>query len=124
MDARAPSSPTVVLVEDDSALLAALKFALEVEGYAASGFHTGEELLAMQLPSHNACLVIGDKLEGISGLDALETLRARGVSLPAILITSYAPGVRVRAARAKAVVVEKPLLGDSLMARIRALLAH
>jgi len=49
-------------------------------------------------------------------------LRARGVILPAILITSYASSaVRSRAGRVQANIIEKPLLGDALLARIHEL---
>jgi FixJ family two-component response regulator len=80
---------------------------------------TGEQLLEAELPGDAACLVIDYKLDRMTGLDALEQLRGRGVGLPAILITSYAnPQLSTRALRAKAQVVEKPLLGDALLARI------
>jgi two-component system, LuxR family, response regulator FixJ len=75
--------------------------------------------MAQTLPDHNACLVLDYRLESGTGLDALETLRDRGVALPAILITSHPKAsVRERAARLQAVLVEKPLLGDLLLARI------
>ena len=42
-----------------------------------------------------------------------------GVELPAILITSFADaGLRARARRFSASVIEKPLVGDALLARI------
>jgi FixJ family two-component response regulator len=113
------ASPTVVLVDDDDALRQALKFSLEIEGYRVVACRTGEQLLEAELPGDGACLVIDYKLDRMNGLDTLEQLRGRGVSLPAILITSYAnPLLRTRARRAKAQVVEKPLLGDALLARI------
>lgn len=113
----------VVLVDDDDALRNALKFSLEVEGYGVMECRTGEQLVDLDLPTEAACLVIDYKLETLNGLDALEQLRRRGVDLPAILITSYAnPMLRNRARRARADVVEKPLLGDGLLARIHQLL--
>src|SRR5262245_28950818 len=87
--AAAPlAAATVVLVDDDDALLRALRFSLEIDGYVVVTCHTGEELLALELPA-NACLVIDFRLSGLDGLQALDDLRARGVTLPAILITSY-----------------------------------
>ena len=119
----ARAAPLVVLVDDDDALLQALTFWLEVEGYAVRTCRTGEQLVASELPPASACLVLDYKLEALNGLDALEQLRRRGVELPAILITSYAsPVLRGRARRLRAEVVEKPLLGDALLARIHELL--
>ena len=115
----APAAPpTVVLVDDDVALLQALRFSLEIDGYQVATCETGEQLMQMTLPAE-ACLVIDFRLSGLSGLDVLDDLRRRGVALPAILITSYAsPSLHARARRAQATVVEKPLLGDALFARI------
>ena len=116
-------APLVVLVDDDDALREALRFSLEVDGYAVRACETGEQLLELELPPGPACLVLDYKLDALNGLDALEQLRCRGVDLPAILITSYAnPLLRSRARRLNAEVVEKPLLGDALLARIHALL--
>lgn len=116
-------APLVVLVDDDEGLRRALKFALEIEGYKVKTCRAGEQLIDLQLPAQAACLVIDYKLPQLSGLDALEMLRARGVTLPAILITSYAnPELHLRAKRAQAHVIEKPLLGDTLLARIHEIL--
>ena len=116
-------APVVVLVDDDAGLREALEFSLEIEGYAVRACRTGEQLVDLELPPGAACLVLDYKLEALSGLDALEQLRRRGVDLPAILITSYAnPQLRSRARRLRADVVEKPLLGDILIGRIRELL--
>jgi FixJ family two-component response regulator len=111
-----------VLVDDDDALRQALRFALQIEGYEVLDCRTGEQLIELKLPVEAACLVIDYRLDQLSGLDALEQLRRQGVGLPAILITSYAsPDVLRRARRAQAEVVEKPLVGDTLLARIQAI---
>jgi FixJ family two-component response regulator len=116
-------APLVVLVDDDDALREALSFSLEVEGYRVIACGAGEQLVALELPTQAACLVIDYRLNALNGLDALGELRRRGVELPAILITSYAsPLVRAQALRVRAELVEKPLLGDALIARIQALL--
>lgn len=116
-------APMVVLLDDDAALRQALTFSLEIEGYRVKSCATGEELVEQALPDDEACLVLDYRLGGMSGLDALQSLRERGVRLPAILITSNpTPGVRSRAARLQAQVVEKPLLGDLLLGHIHRIL--
>lgn len=113
----------VVLLDDDAALRRALTFSLEIEGYRVRACATGEELVAQPLPEDQACLVLDYRLSGMSGLDVLQALRERGVSLPAILITSNPPpGVRARATRLQAQLVEKPLLGDLLLGHIHRIL--
>ncbi len=116
-------APVVVLLDDDAALRQALTFSLEIEGYRVESCATGEELVEQTLPEDEACLVLDYRLGGMSGLDALQSLRERGVRLPAILITSNpTPSVRSRAARLQAQVVEKPLLGDLLLGHIHRVL--
>lgn len=122
--AAAPAAPTVVLVDDDVALLQALRFSLEIDGYRVVTCESGEQLVETSLPDQ-ACLVVDYRLSGLDGLVALDALRRRGVTLPAILITSYAsPALHVRARRAQATVLEKPLLGDALISCIREVLPH
>ncbi len=118
----APSAakPLIVLVDDDAALLAALTFSLELEGFQVEACESGEALLRRQLPDHDACLVIDERLPGITGLEALRQLRGRQVDLPALLITTNpGPATRRAASAAGVPIVEKPLLGDGLLTSIR-----
>jgi len=124
MLSRSPPA-TVVLVDDDAALRTALSFTLELDGFTIESLASGEELLAYDLPGTAACLVLDQNLCGMTGLDALLRLRARGVTLPAILITSHpGPTVRATAAVLDAVIVEKPLLSDALKIEIETALSR
>lgn len=115
--------PLVVIADDDAALCAALEFSLEAEGYAVETCGSGEALLLKDLPLARACLVIDERLPGVTGLDALAQLRRRGVRLPAFVITSNpGPVTRANADALGAPIVEKPLLGDALLDRIRSVL--
>jgi len=108
--------PLVVVVDDDPAVRGALTFALELDGFDVEAFESGEALLLRQLPNRPTCLVLDQKLPGISGLEALRQLRARDNVSPAILITSHPKRAIVEAAAQAGVpIVEKPLLGDTLL---------
>ncbi len=117
--------PTVLVVDDDPAVRNSLKFSLEIEGFAVRTYPDGAELLKeTDLPGHG-CLIIDYHLPGLSGLDLLAELRNRKVSLPAILITTN-PSATVlnRAAMAGVLVIEKPLLGDTLFRGIWDAVGH
>ena len=117
------SPPLVVIVDDDAAVRAALEFTLELEGFDVVSCSSGEALLLRDLPTRRACLLIDERLPGISGLDALAQLRRRDVTLPAILMTSHPnPAVRAAAKAAGTPILEKPLIGDALSNAIRAAL--
>ena len=113
----------IFVVEDHDALRDALKFLLGIEGFLVEVFDRGEMLLERDLPDRDACLVLDEHLPGISGAETLRRLRARRVELPAILVTTHPkPELQRTAANERAIILEKPLLGDALVAHIRALL--
>lgn len=114
------SRPVVVVVDDDAAVRSSLAFSLDLQGFDVSTCESGEALLGRALPTDGACLVLDERLPGISGMEALRQLRQRDVTLPAILITSHPkPDLRAAAAAAGVPIVEKPLIGDALMTSIR-----
>jgi FixJ family two-component response regulator len=104
-----------MVVEDDQALLKAITFSFETEGFDVRGYESGEALLQDEsLPTHG-CLVIDFGLPGVDGLEVLSRLRARGVAMPAVLITTASRNLLDRARAVGAPVVEKPLLERSLL---------
>ena len=115
--------PTAIIVDDDEDLLNALRFSLELDGLHVQTHRSEATVSVSALPASNACLVLDYRLPDSNGLDLLSALHRAGVSLPAILITSHAsPAVREAAWTAGAVLIEKPLLGDTLVTAIRKLL--
>ncbi len=124
MDQRLPQIPaTVYIVDDDSAVRCALAFALDLEGFAVETFESGEALLLRDRPRGHGCLVLDQRLPGVSGLDTLRQLRARQIDLPAILVTSHPKAsCREAAALAGVPILEKPLEGETLIGAIHQLL--
>lgn len=124
MDAKSGTAParqlTAVVVDDDADLLSALSFSLELDGLRVVTHRTADSVVARDLPRADACLVLDYKLPSANGLDLLHDLREAGVTLPAILVTSNASAeVRRRTRDAGAVLIEKPLLGETLVTAIR-----
>ena len=113
----------LLLVDDDPAVRASLKFSLELEGFAVETFDSGETLVAQEKLADPACLILDYRLPGIDGLMLLGLLRERGMTCPAVIITSNPPrSVRARASNAGAVLIEKPLLSDDLTGAVRRLI--
>jgi len=123
--ASSPARPAVILVDDDPAVTHALQFSFDLEGLDVRSFRDGESLLAGGGLPQTGCLILDHKLPGMDGLALLEHLRAMGVRLPAILITTNpTSALRNRAAAAGAPIIEKPLLTDALLTTVRKALAR
>ena len=109
--------PTILLVESDPALRAALKFSLELEGFAVEDHESGASVGACGAD----CLVLDNRGDG---LKLLAALKKKGLSSPAIILASNptrAMSGAISAAGAR--LVEKPLLCDGLVAAIRSILS-
>lgn len=112
--------PLVLVVDDDPALCGSLKFALEIEGFAVRTFLDGPAALSSLGSDVPHCLVIDYRLADTNGLQLIAELRRRGITAPAILITTN-PGVALQAAAEQvgAQIIEKPLLTNALSDAIR-----
>src|ERR1700680_1441781 len=111
---------TVLVVDDDMAVRHSLKFSLEIEGFAVRLYADGRELLDDPHLPPDGCLIVDQVMPGMSGLDVVDAIRHRGISNPAVLVTSNAsPKLRNRAAMAGVAVIEKPFFGNALVDAIR-----
>lgn len=112
--------PMVVIVDDDPAVCSSLKFSLELEGFGARAYGSAAELLdGGDLPACD-CFVIDQRMPGMSGMELITKLRDLKVRTPAILLISQPnPSVSERAAKAEVPIVEKPLLSNALVDKLR-----
>jgi FixJ family two-component response regulator len=116
-----PAKPTVYVVDDDAGVLGSLRFLLETDGFNVKTFRNGASLLSAVHPTGVDCFVIDYKMPDMNGIDLAGRLRKRDIAAPVILITGY-PDENI-SARAEAAgvchVMQKPLLEESLVTRIR-----
>jgi two-component system response regulator FixJ len=113
-------NPVVAVVDDDPAVCSSLKFSLELEGFSVRTYRSADELLRTDDAAACDCLVIDQRMPGMSGMELIERLRLSQVSTPAVLIISHPnPALLARAVKAAVPIVEKPLLGNALIERIR-----
>jgi len=113
-------APIVAIVDDDQAVCSSLKFSLELEGFTVKTFDSGAELLHASGLAGCSCFVVDQRMPAMSGLEVIRKLRERNVAAPAILITGHPnAALSARAASAEIPIVEKPLLGNALIEKIR-----
>ena len=112
----------VMIVNDDAAMRDAMQFALHLEGAEVCLHETGDGLLSDPSLSASACLVLKYHLPEMDGLEVLRRVRAMGLAMPAILLTSNAtPALRAKAAAAGVwLVLEKPIMDGALVNAVTA----
>lgn len=113
-------SRLIAVIEDDRAVLDALEFTLQTQGYAVCTFARGRDALRSRTIAGADCLVIDYAMPEMDGITLLRALRRRGLKCPAIIIASN-PTLECRkgAMAANAPLLEKPLMDDVLGRRIR-----
>jgi two-component system, OmpR family, response regulator MprA len=115
----------ILVVDDERAVRESLQRALELEGYAVQLAGDGEEALERLAEASPADAAILDVLmPGIDGLEVCRRLRARGNTVPVLMLTARAE-VDSRVAGLDAGAddyLPKPFALAELLARLRALL--
>ena len=105
----------IFVVDDDEGVRRSTQALLEASGFNVRTFSNAEELLAAGTAKQAACIVLDYHLSGMTGIELIETLRAQGLQMPAIMVTSNGTRLGVRAAHAGVTaVLRKPLAADAL----------
>ncbi len=115
------SNPTILLVDDDAAVIRALESVGEWMKLPVRAFSSAESFLASDYLIAEGCLIIDIRLPGLSGLDLQNELRDRSCALPVIIISGHAdvPLAVEAMTRGALTVLEKPFSLDQLMKHIR-----
>jgi two-component system response regulator FixJ len=115
----APKSEAVAVVDDDDGALQSMRFLLEVMGHTVVTFSSAADFLRAEL-QHIACLMLDQHMPGMSGLELVERLRSKGVTIPIMLITgALSPAIAAKASHlGVARVLEKPPQEDEILAFI------
>lgn len=117
--------PLIHVIDDDDAARDSLQFFLEAAGQSVRCYENAAAFLA-ELPATKAGCVITDvRMPGMTGLELLKTLKARGFPLPVIVVTGHGDiPLAVEAMREGAAdFLEKPYDDEALMDSIRRSLA-
>jgi FixJ family two-component response regulator len=102
--ARVGHPPLVCVVDDDTAMLRALRLLIANSGFSVETFASAEQFLESRPSRTVDCLVVDIHLGGVSGLDLHEGLVRAGSPIPVVFITAYDDGAtRERARRSGAV---------------------
>ena len=121
-----PPTPTVHIVDDDAAIRDSLAFMLEVAGFAIRTYPSATAFLGDRPAAAGDCVITDVRMPGLTGLELMAVLRARGAAPPVIVMTGH--GDRHLADQAlrggAADYLEKPFDESALLHAVEAVLAH
>jgi len=119
-----PGIATVYIVEDDEQVRDALGQLMENIGFNVETFAEAASFLELKMLNRPGCVVLDLRMPRVSGIEVLETLRARGFRIPVIMVTGYGDvNSAVRAMKAGASdFIEKPVRPERLIAQVRSCL--
>jgi two-component system, response regulator PdtaR len=113
----APRPDLKVLIADDDRLVRTMLGDLLAElGHAVIAAENGAEAVALAAREAPDVVILDFLMPRLSGLDALRTMRERGITAPAMLLTAISDGsVRtVEGAEAVELLLEKPVTRRAL----------
>jgi FixJ family two-component response regulator len=83
-----PRDLAIAVIDDDESFRVALLESLSSLGYGVGGYPSAEEYIHTVGGSSFDCVVTDIHMPGMSGLDLMKRLTARGGTTPVILITA------------------------------------
>ena len=113
----------ILVIEDDPTVGGFIRRGLEEQRYRVSLVPNGEEVERVAATESFDVVILDMRLPGKSGLDVLQSLRARGFETPVLVLTAQdAVDAKVKTFRAGADdYVTKPFAFEELLARVEAL---
>jgi len=116
-----PSDAAVHVVDDDVAVRKSLAFLLASEGIPVRLHESASAFLDEEMKGEAGCIVTDVRMPGIDGIELIRRLKARGVTLPVIVITGHADvPMAVEAMKEGAVdFLEKPFGDEAFIATVR-----
>lgn len=123
------ADPVVFVIDDDAQSGRAVTELVRTFNYEVRTFQSAQEFLeaSKELDETQVGCVITDlRMSGVDGMDLLQRLNERSLTLPVIIVTAYAEtGTTVRALRRGAVaVLDKPFRDDELRGFVQEAVSH
>ncbi|MBS0560138.1 MAG: response regulator transcription factor [Proteobacteria bacterium] len=115
--AKAASTETVHVIDDDEAVRRSLALLLAAAGYPVETHASAEDFLRVATPGMAGCAIVDIRMPGMDGLALQEHMTAEGLHLPVVVVTGHADiALAVRAMKAGARdFIEKPYTNERMI---------
>lgn len=80
---------TVFVVDDDTEICSALHYLLESGNLKAQTFNSADKFLNHYVPELQGCLILDIRMPDMTGLELLDILNSKKITLPVIVMTGY-----------------------------------
>lgn len=119
------TEPVVHVIDDDEAMRDSLSFLLDTAGLPARAYESAVNFLDIAQSLTSGCIVTDVRMPEMTGLDLVQRLKERGVTLPVVVITGHGDvPLAVQAMKAGvADFLEKPFDDEALLSAIRSAMA-
>src|ERR1700730_12811086 len=116
-----PTEAVVHVIDDDGAVRESLAFLLETADYAVRAYDSATAFLARLDSAEPGCIITDVRMPGMTGLELMRALNARGCAMPVIVITGHGDVPLAVEAMREGVVdfVEKPFADDVILGSLQ-----
>jgi FixJ family two-component response regulator len=115
-EAKSTSQPAVYIIDDDASVRIALERLLISTGIRARTFASAHDFLKADVPLDGTCVITDVKMQGMTGLELHQKLRADGVRVAFIFVTAYdTDDARAQAKKAGAVAYFRKPVDDQAL---------
>ena len=113
--------PSVAIVDDDRAVLKALRRLLTASGFETLCFHSGQGFLDAVVDNGNGCVLLDIQMPGLDGFAVAKRLIGRSASMPIIFMSAHGDSENRRRAKEFGAValLKKPASEKKILAAIR-----
>jgi CheY-like chemotaxis protein len=118
-------APSVLVIDDEEDIRVSLIRLLECDGFRASEAADGETAIrALDDGLHPDVLLLDYRMPGLNGGQTLDTLRARGHRMPAVLLTAAKDAADIAARHGFDAVLTKPVGPEEVFSTLRDAIAR
>jgi two-component system, LuxR family, response regulator FixJ len=119
-----PADPIVHVIDDDDAVRGSLVFLLETADLCVRSYASALDFLDQVSDTAAGCVITDVRMPGMTGLELVRRLNARGAVMPVIVITGHADvALAVEAMRAGVFdFIEKPFEDQMILSAVSAAL--